>query len=457
MGDGGPAVAWLYALDVALAEALLFAGVLFLIGGIDDLAVDIAWLRSRRPAERLEDLPPSPVRRLAVLIPAWDESAVIGAMLTAATARYRHDDYRLYVGCYPNDRATIAVVAAIAEVDARVRLVIGGRDGPTTKADCLNSLWRALLRADARDGVATEAVILHDAEDVVDPHELTLFDRLLTDHALVQLPVLPILDRGASLVNGTYADEFAESHGRTLPVRAGIGAALPLAGVGCAIRRDALDALAGETGPFDPGSLTEDYELGLRVAALGLPTCFARVTAPGGDLIATRAYFPDRVGPAVRQKARWMIGIALAGWDRTGWGAGWRAPELWMRFRDRRAPLAVVALVLAYLALLGSALSYVAHGYHGSVAAALPLAVRLLLGANFLLFSWRLAMRASATASVYGWVEGVRAVPRAVVANILSMLAARRALVQYAGMLAGTPARWDKTAHRFPHDLPGDG
>lgn len=450
---------WLDVLDAVLAEALLFAGVLFLIGGIDDLAVDLAWSRLRRPPRRFESLPCAPTRRLAVFVPAWDEAAVIGAMLTATLARYRHDDYRLYVGCYPNDHATIAAVAEVAARDSRVRLVVGTCDGPTTKADNLNALWRALRRADAVDGAITAAVVLHDAEDVVDPYELALFDRLLGDHALVQLPVVPLLDRGASLVSGTYADEFAESHGRGLVVRSALGAALPLAGVGCAIRRDALEALAGaDDSPFDPRSLTEDYELGLRVAAAGLPGCFARVRGPdGGALIATRAYFPDRVAPAVVQKARWMVGIALAGWDRTGWGGRVRPTEYWMRLRDRRAPLAVVALALAYAALVGTGVSTLAHGWRRTVPSPWSPGLRWLLTANALLLAWRLAMRAFATGAVYGWVEGLRAVPRAVVGNIVAMLAARRALVRYVAMLAGAPARWDKTAHRFPESVADDG
>ncbi|KQT34924.1 hypothetical protein ASG29_01895 [Sphingomonas sp. Leaf412] len=455
MGDiTGPGIALLL-LDAALAEMLLFAGVLFLIGGLDDLAVDIAWMRLRRPPLRLADLPPAPPRRIALFVPAWDEAHVIGAMLDAALSRYVHDDYRIWVGCYPNDRATIDAVAAVAQRDARVRLAIGGRDGPTTKADCLNTLWRALRRADARDGAVTDAIVLHDAEDVVDPHEAIVFAAMLDRFALVQLPVVPLLDRGATLVAGSYADEFAESHGRAMVVRDALGAAMPLAGVGCAIRRDALERLAGgDDAPFDPGSLTEDYELGLRVAALGLPACFVRVRGPDG-LIATRAYFPDRIRDAVVQKARWMIGIALAGWDRTGWGAR-RPAEYWMRLRDRRAPLAVLALTLAYAALAGGALSW---GLHALLGGEMPVpggAVRWLLTIDALLLGWRLAMRCGATAAIYGAREGARAAPRAVVGNIVAMLAARRALVRYVAMLAGGAPRWDKTAHRFPAVLPHD-
>ena len=77
---------------------------------------------------------------------------------------------------------------------------------------------------------------------------------------------------------------------------------------------------AAVAGTFDPASLVEDYELGLTIADAGGRGCFARVRDAAGDVVAVRAYFPDTVHAAVRQKARWMAGIALAGWDRTGWG-----------------------------------------------------------------------------------------------------------------------------------------
>jgi hypothetical protein len=38
------------------------------------------------------------------------------------------------------------------------------------------------------------AVVLHDAEDVVHPLELTLFDQLIDRAGLVQLPVMPLVD-----------------------------------------------------------------------------------------------------------------------------------------------------------------------------------------------------------------------------------------------------------------------
>ncbi|RYY22005.1 MAG: hypothetical protein EOP62_23800, partial [Sphingomonadales bacterium] len=114
-----------------------------------------------------EDAPPP--GRIAVFIPAWDESAVIGRMLRAALTRFDHQDYILYVGTYPNDPATISAVAEVAATDARVRLVVGSQPGPSTKAGCLNTLWRAMLRDEAAEGTPVTAVALHDAEDVVQP------------------------------------------------------------------------------------------------------------------------------------------------------------------------------------------------------------------------------------------------------------------------------------------------
>lgn len=450
-------------IDGVAREAMLFACVGFLIGGLDDLAVDIVylWLRAKRRlvgtrSPSLGDLPAGDAPgRIAVFVSAWDESSVIGAMLRTALARFEHPDYRLYVGCYPNDPATIDAIAAVAETDPRVRLVIGAAPGPTTKAACLNTLWRALLRDEAQD-VRAKAVVLHDAEDVVHAGELRLFDALIGEYQMVQIPVLPLIDGGASLVSGHYADEFAEAHAKTLLVRQALGAALPLAGVGCAIERDCLGRIAAARGgaPFDAASLTEDYELGLQVAAFGGRCLFARVPeTPGGPPVAVREYFPARLEAAIRQKTRWMIGISLAGWDRTGWAGprDWR--DHWMRMRDRRAPLAVVVLIAAYLAAILWLLSAIVHWAGNVRIAPLPASLDWLLNVNASLLLWRLAVRAAFTGRTYGRRQALWSVPRAFVGNLISMVAAQRALIRYVGMLRGSPPRWDKTDHVFPDKI----
>ncbi len=345
-------------------------------------------------------------------------------------------------------------MGAVAAVDARVRLVIGAAAGPTTKADCLNTIWRALLRDEAVEGPVA-AVVLHDAEDVVHPAELRVFAGHLGSHAAVQIPVLPLPHPRSRFVAGHYCDEFAEAHAKQLPVRQALGAGLPFAGVGCAIRRDMLArvAAARDGAPFDATSLTEDYELGLTIAAMGGRTLFARVPeCPGGRPISVRAYFPASFDMAVRQKARWMTGIALAGWDRTGWSARGELGDHWMRMRDRRATLAMPVLAVAYCALLLWATSLAGHTIARIAPPPLHPAMRMLLLANALLLVWRLLVRAAFVWRAYGWREARWVPARTIVANAIALVAARRAAFLYVRMLAGSVPQWDKTDHQFPDD-----
>jgi adsorption protein B len=445
-------------IDAIARETMLFAAVGLLIGGIDDLLIDLVFLVRRlrhgtRPRLTLATLPtPQRPGRIAVFVAAWDEAGVIGDMLATAVQRFDHPDYLIYVGLYPNDPGTIRAAAAVAERDPRVMLVVGSRDGPTTKADCLNTLWHALQRDDARSRISTKAIVLHDAEDVVHADELRIFDTLIENHEVVQLPVLPLVKRGAQLVSGHYADEFAEAHAKQLVVRTALGAGMPLAGTGCAITPDILAIIAAERGgdPFDATSLTEDYELGLRMADLGARGMFARIDDSRGAIVAVRAFFPGTIDTAVRQKTRWMTGIALAGWDRTGWARPLAFADHWMRMRDRRGPLSVVVLAMAYCALPAWALAVGLHWYTGSHPAPGSSPGTWLLVTNTALLGWRLGTRMIFTGRSYGLREAFWSLPRFVVGNFVALNAAPRAVIRYVGMLRGAAPVWDKTCHEFP-------
>lgn len=449
--------------DAARGELLLFAAVGILLGGLDDLLVDLLYgvrrlwrgLTVYRRFRRMNaaDLPPAGQGgMLAVLIPAWDESLVIDAMLRHTLRAWAADRIHLFVGCYPNDPATIGAVARVAlgEGAGRLTLVVTRRPGPTTKADCLNQLWSAVERWEEERGEAALAIVLHDAEDVVHPDAARLMAALVPRFALVQLPVLPLTASGSRWISGHYCDEFAEAHGKALLVREALGAALPSAGVGCAFRRAEFAAMARSRGglPFDPGSLTEDYELGLRIGEAGGRGILVRMRDARGQLIATREYFPDTLSAAVAQKARWMVGIALAGWDRLGWHG--TLGESWMRLRDRRALLAALVLLAAYTGALLTLLVWVADGLMPRVVEPLAPWRQQLFAACALLLGWRLLVRALFVWRAYGLAEALRSVPRTVLANAISLLAARRALGRYVGQLRGATPVWDKTAHRFP-------
>jgi len=448
-------------------ELLLFAGVGLLIGGLDDLLLDLVYgarrlwrsltVYSRIPRMTARDLPPAGAAGpIAVFVPAWDESAVIGDMLRGCLAAWRDDDVHIFVGTYPNDPATIDMICAVMADHGgdRITLVVNHRPGPTTKADCLNQLWSAMLRWEAAHEREMIAIVLHDAEDVVHKDAMRLIGLLAPRFALVQLPVLPLVSRGSRWVSGHYLDEFAEAHGKALLAREALGAAMPSAGVGCGFNRAALGRIAAarDEHPFDPASLTEDYELGLRLGEAGGRGILARMRDAQGGLIATREYFPDTLSAAVRQKARWTVGIALAGWDRLGWSGHWS--EIWMRLRDRRAALAALILFAAYAGLVLASLLLLIDGWTGRAPSPTPHHLQWLMIANAGLLLWRLLIRMLFVWRAYGPAEALRSVPRTIVANIIAMMAARRAVAIYVRHLRGQALAWDKTVHRFPQAEP---
>lgn len=448
-------------------ELMLFASVGILLIGLDDLFVDALWFATRRR----RDAPVAsagPIEgRLAIFVPAWREEAVLAATLRRALAAWEGEDFCLYVGCYPNDAATLFSVSPLVARDPRLRLVIGAEDGPTTKGDNLNRLWQALGEDERAEGQRFAAIVLHDAEDHVHPGELALYRRHLADHAMVQIPVVPILRRGAAWIGGHYGDEFAEAHGKELALRSRLGVAMPSAGVGCALTRNALALLAIERGgdPFRADSLTEDYEVGMLIGAYGLQSRFVDTRTVEGERIVSRGAFPGAFEAAIRQKSRWIAGIALAGWDHLGWpGGGPGAPPearagerwiaRWMLWRDRRAPLAALVLLAAYAALVFLLLGWAGRVLLGWPVPAVGDTARLLLAVDVSLLVWRLGMRMHFTARWYGAGQALLALPRAFVANVIAILAAYRAVILYCRMLRSGEVVWEKTDHPDEAALP---
>ncbi|AWW73891.1 hypothetical protein CD351_05570 [Erythrobacter sp. KY5] len=443
-------------LAVVQHELLLFAGVFFLIGALDDIAVDISWLwlkltgRARTGRVNREQLQCSELSApAAIVIPAWNEADVIADTIQHMLSVWPQRALRLYVGIYRNDIDTLEAAMSAARGDSRLRLVIHDRAGPSTKADCLNRLYKAIRDDEDRAGERFAMVVFHDAEDMVDPAGLGLLDWAVADGAhFAQLPVEPLPQAARHWLGSHYCEEFAEAHGKAMIVRSAVGAALPAAGVGCGVERSMLDTLA-EQGPnnlpFDPVSLTEDYELGLNIAALGGECRFVRARGEDDLLIATRAFFPSQLADVVGQKTRWVHGIALQGWDRTGWAGG--AAESWMRARDRRGPLTAIVLFFGYTLLLLTVLLATAVNAGWTEPVTLTPALVALLTLNLGFFIWRALMRFAFTARNYGVAEGVFAVMRIPVTNVISIMAGRRALLAYARTFAGHSATWDKTPH----------
>src|SRR3546814_6446228 len=83
--------------------------------------------------------------------------------------------------------------------------------------------------------------------------------------------------------------------------------------------------------------------------------------------------------------------------------------ERWMRFRDRRGPLAAVILCCAYAAIVLFGVTEIARLVTGTKGAPFPPVLTLLLTCNALLMVWRMAVRGIFASQFYGWREIGRA------------------------------------------------
>jgi adsorption protein B len=195
---------------------------------------------------------------------------------------------------------------------------------------------------------------------------------------------------------------------------------------------------------FEPTALTEDYESGLRLYRLGCHQVFVpltRLQPAGRDFVATREFFPTKWRTALAQRTRWVMGIALQGWERFGW-VGTRSEVYWL-WRDRKG-------------LVGSPLGVVANAmFIYGMATAIwtrmtPLATELT--AVTLAFQLtRIAIRMGCVARVYGLMFALGVPLRLSYANLLNAAATVQAVARYASArMRGVPLRWIKTDHSYP-------
>ena len=289
--------------------------------------------------------------------------------------------------------------------------------------------------------------MIHDAEDLIHPEELRWINYYAARYDFVQTPVLALATPLRKLTHGVYCDEFAENHSRDMTVRAALGGFVPSCGVGTGYRRDALERLARASSNrlFEPEALTEDYENGLRLFRLGCSQAFVPISkssSGGRDFVVTREFFPATWGAALRQRTRWVTGIALQGWQRFGWSG-----------KPRGSLLAVAGSqgLARESAQPGGQFRIRVRTGNGDVDCAYRRGRRVWRWPP-----WR--CRSSASASgvccvgrIYGFVFALGVPVRAVYANALNTAATVQAVARYTwARVRGQPLKWLKTEHAYP-------
>ncbi|CAN1565650.1 COG1215 Glycosyltransferases, probably involved in cell wall biogenesis [Paracoccaceae bacterium] len=290
-----------------LALALLSLG---LVVGLK-LAAVAAALHAPKPA-LIPDMAADPP--IVSIIVALYHEADIAARLVKRLARldYPADLLDVILAVEAEDQVTLAALTR-AELPPWMRVV-------TVPAGVVKTKPRALNHA---LNFARGAIIgIYDAEDAPDPAQLrkvvARFQLAGPEVACLQ-GILDYYNPRTNWLSRCFTIEYASWFRLILPGVARLGLAVPLGGTTLFFRRTVLEQLGG----WDAYSVTEDADLGIRLARHGYRT----------ELIATvtEEEANCRALPWVKQRSRWIKGYMMT------WVVHMRAPRLLWRQLGPRA------------------------------------------------------------------------------------------------------------------------
>ncbi|MGJ3232943.1 MAG: glycosyltransferase [Oceanicaulis sp.] len=405
-----PQLAGAFALAVLTAFIAAVSG-LRLLGAL----TRPAWSVRRR-------LTDSELPAMTVIVALYKEAAVVAGLMTQLS-RLRYPGGRLQVilALEEDDRATIAAARAAvrrAPIDARV--LAAPPLGPRTKPRALNYALQI-----ARG----ELVAVYDAEDAPHPDQLrAAAEAFAADPALgvVQAP-LGWYNARHNWLTRQFALEYAAQFRALLPAYHRLGLPLPLGGTSNVFRRAALE----QCGAWDPYNVTEDADLGFRLARRGWR---AGLIQPGTDEEA-----PQTLKDWTGQRSRWLKGHAVT------WLVQMRQARELARSAGLRALIGLQLSLLANVACaIGFPMGLAAIAFTGLAAlagAASPAALAALAAG---LSAWVAAMAcAAAGARRAGFRARFRDLAAMPAYWLLQTPAALRALNE----LAARPYVWVKTRH----------
>lgn len=344
---------------------------LYICVGFDDFIWDIVSLVKRKKLREkkleIKSLDTIPPKLIALIVAAWKEEAVLSDVIEniIVSQHYPRCMYHIFLGVYPNDEATLRVAEALERAYDNIHCIVNVKPGPTSKAQNINFVLSRINAFEQEKGWKFSAVTIHDSEDLVHPYELKVTNFLIEQHPAIQFPVFPLIRKPTfrnffqNITTGTYADEFAENHFITMVGRHHNGAFVPSAGTGFSLSRNVVAALGEAVLPEN--SLTEDYRLSLTLYERGLQMYYLldkikRVDDEGKvrwEYIATRSLFPNTFRTAVRQKARWTLGITMQSCRfRDIFQKGLPFAGKYSLFKDQKAKISNLLSLLGYPVLL---------------------------------------------------------------------------------------------------------
>jgi cellulose synthase/poly-beta-1,6-N-acetylglucosamine synthase-like glycosyltransferase len=322
---GGAAPSLLNSALALMACCIFLAGVAFRL-----IAVACPARAAKRPQRRLRD---DELPLYSVLVPLFRETQVLKGLVRALN---RLD--------YPRDRLDIKII--LEEEDAEMRRAVQQLDLPCQFETLIvpkglpQTKPRALAYAlyFARGTLAT----VYDAEDMPEPEQLRqaaeIFAAAPERLACLQAR-LTFHDPNQNWLTRQFVAEYAALFDIVLPVLGVNRWPVPLGGTSNHFRIDILR----KTGGWDPFNVTEDADLGLRLARCGFEV----------DVFASSTYEEANtcLKNWMRQRRRW-----IKGWIQTAL-VHLRSP------RDLCAELGVKRFLLMQVLLMGMVISPLLHPF----------------------------------------------------------------------------------------------
>ncbi|MEM1315242.1 MAG: glycosyltransferase family 2 protein, partial [Pseudomonadota bacterium] len=326
---------------------------------------------------------------------------------------YPRERLEVLLAVEEDDRETIAALRDAAPPDW-MRIIETPEGRPRTKPRALNH---------ALDFASGALIAVYDAEDRPPPDQLRraaeTFAQAPAQIACLQAR-LTFYNAESGWIPRCFAIEYHTWFRVTLPALARLGFPLPLGGTSLFMRRRALERL----GAWDAHNVTEDADLGMRLARAGYRTALLDSE--------TQEEAVRRPWAWIRQRSRWQKGYLVT------WCTHMRSPaRLW---RDL-GPTGFLGFQLLFLGSAGAALTqpllWSAWIWWGLAGGSAALVWSLHAGQAAMLAGALLAVRRAGRPRLARWALSLP------LYWPLATASAFKALVE----AAMAPTWWDKTGH----------
>ncbi|MFT4087515.1 MAG: glycosyltransferase [Gordonia sp. (in: high G+C Gram-positive bacteria)] len=240
--------------------------------------------------DRARALPDDALPTYTVLVPAYGEPEVVGDLIANMHAlEYPPDKVQVLLLLEADDQPTIDAARGLDD-DPMVTVVLVPPADPRTKPKACN-YGLAFATGDI--------ITIFDAEDEPDPLQLrrvaVAFAEADDDVVCVQCK-LSFHNAEDNILTRWFTADYGIWFGFLLPGVMASRAPIPLGGTSNHFRRSLLD----EIGSWDPHNVTEDADLGVRIAARGYRTAVL-------DSVTLEEANVDGIN-WVRQRSRWYKG-----------------------------------------------------------------------------------------------------------------------------------------------------